>query len=137
MLIISAKMLERKGSISPSSFYVQLPDYQSHVLALSIQQMNCSCCWCKSRKLGGRGSSRFPCVTPVVESFSTDLLRAMIRQGHIQNPVKHPVQHPRWSSSAKIPNGLNTFTISEKNSNADVRLKSKCVSDWRYCKCRV
>ena len=111
MLIISAKMLERNGSISPSTFYVQLPDYQSHVLALSIQQMNCSCSWCKSRKLGGRGSLRFPCVTPVAESFSTDLLRAMIRQGHIQNPVKHPVQRPRWSYSAKIGNGLNKFTI--------------------------
>ena len=37
-----------------------------------------SCClyvWCKSRELGGRGSPRFP--TPMVESFSTDLLLAI------------------------------------------------------------
>ena len=39
------------------------------------------CCfhvWCNSRELGGRGSSRFPCVTPVVESFFSDLLQAII-----------------------------------------------------------
>ena len=37
-----------------------------------------SCClyvWCKSRELGGRGSPRFP--TPMVESFSADLLLAI------------------------------------------------------------
>ena len=34
MLIVSAKFPERDGSISPSSFYRQLPDYQSHVLVL-------------------------------------------------------------------------------------------------------
>ena len=116
MLIISAKILEREGNISASSFYVKLPDYQSPVLALSTQQVNCSCCWCKLRELGGRGSPRFPCITPLVESFSADLFRAMIRQGHIQNlnPVKHLVQHPQWSSSAKIANGLKTLTISAK-----------------------
>ena len=32
LLIASVKILERQGSISPSSFYGQLPDYQSHVL---------------------------------------------------------------------------------------------------------
>ena len=26
------------------------------------------CAWCESRELGGRGSSRFSCVTPVVET---------------------------------------------------------------------
>ena len=38
------------------------------------------CAWCKSRELGGRVSQRFPCVTPVLESSSSDLLRAII--GH-------------------------------------------------------
>ena len=28
------------------------------------------CVWCESRELGSRGSSRFSCVTPVVETFS-------------------------------------------------------------------
>ena len=32
--------------------------------------------WCKSGELIGRGSPRFPYVTPVVESFSSDALRA-------------------------------------------------------------
>ena len=34
--------------------------------------------WCKSRELGGRESPRFPSVTAVVESFSSDLPRAKI-----------------------------------------------------------
>ena len=38
----------------------------------------CFCFWCKSRKLGGRDSPRLPCVTPVVKSFSSDALRALI-----------------------------------------------------------
>ena len=66
MLIASAKIPEGKRSISPSSFNGQLPDYQSHVLALSTQQMSSSSCWCKSKELGGRESPIFPCVTPVV-----------------------------------------------------------------------
>ena len=36
LLVASAKILEPEGGISPPSFYGQLPDYQSHVLALSI-----------------------------------------------------------------------------------------------------
>ena len=32
--IASAKITNRKGSISPPSFYGQLPDYQSHVFSL-------------------------------------------------------------------------------------------------------
>ena len=34
LFFASAKILEREGGISPSSFYVQLPDYQSHVFSL-------------------------------------------------------------------------------------------------------
>ena len=34
------KMLEQEGSISPVRFHGQLPDYQSHVFALSIQYMS-------------------------------------------------------------------------------------------------
>ena len=30
------------------------------------------CVWCESGELEGRTSSRFPCVTPVVETFSSD-----------------------------------------------------------------
>ena len=31
--------------------------------------------WCKSKELGGRGSTRFP--TPMAESFSADFLQAI------------------------------------------------------------
>ena len=33
---------------------------------------SCICVWCESGELGRRRSSRFPCVTPVVETFSSD-----------------------------------------------------------------
>ena len=35
----------------------------------------CICDWCESREMGGRGSVRLP--TPMVESFSADLLPAI------------------------------------------------------------
>ena len=35
VFIASKKIPERKGSILPYRFYGQLPDYQSHLLALS------------------------------------------------------------------------------------------------------
>ena len=34
MFIASAKISEREGSISPASFYGQLPEYWSHVFSL-------------------------------------------------------------------------------------------------------
>ena len=37
----------------------------------------CFCVWCKSRELGGRGSPRFPCLTPVVKCLPSDLLQAI------------------------------------------------------------
>ena len=44
-----------------------------------VKISSCSfCVWCKSRELGARGSPRVPCATAVVESFSSDLPRAMI-----------------------------------------------------------
>ena len=38
----------------------------------------CFCVWCKSRESGDRMNPRFPCVTPMVERFSSDLLRTII-----------------------------------------------------------
>ena len=52
---------------------------KSHVLALSNYAVDeFSSYWSKSRELGGKGSPRFPCVTPVVGSSSSELLRAII-----------------------------------------------------------
>ena len=91
----SVKTLEREGRISSSSnFCGQLADYYSHVFSVihtlpldefSFKEIRtwgqskisscCLCVWCKSRELGGKGSSRFP--TPTMESFSADLLPAI------------------------------------------------------------
>ena len=85
MHIASAKIPEHEGSISPSRSYGQLLDYQSHVCSLIypvdelfLKEMRtwgqskissyCFCFWCEPRESGGKGSSRFPCVTPVVEN---------------------------------------------------------------------
>ena len=35
------------------------------------------CVWCKSRELGGSGSPRFPCLTPVMKCLPSDLLHAI------------------------------------------------------------
>ena len=85
--IASVKIPECKENISPSTFYGQLPNYNSHVFSLiypvddfSLKEVRtwgqckfsfyCSCVWCESRKSGGKGSSRFPCVNPMVETSS-------------------------------------------------------------------
>ena len=83
--IASAKILEREGSISPFSFKGQPPDYWSHTFSLacpvdelSFKEMRawcqskftsyCICVLCESGELGGRRSSRFLFVIPVVET---------------------------------------------------------------------
>ena len=93
--IASAKIPKYEESISPPSFYGQLPDYQSHVFSLiypvdefflkemrAWRQYNilfyCFCVWCESRESGGRGSSKFPFVTPVVETSSIIIIIIII-----------------------------------------------------------
>ena len=58
---------------------------------------HCICVWCESGELGGRRCSRFPCVTPVVESSSDKVDK-----------------HQQWSSSAKTANSINMLTVSAK-----------------------
>ena len=43
--------------------------------------------WCKPGVLGGRVSPRFPFVTPVVQSLSSDLLQAISHwaKSHLEN----------------------------------------------------
>ena len=115
MHIASAKIPEREGSISPSSFDRQLPDYQSHVFSLiypvlefSFQEMKtwgqsknssyCFCVWFESRELGGMGSSRF--------HFQYQWWKPPQRESHLNS-----IRHQRWSSSVKTANGLNTLTV--------------------------
>ena len=106
---------------------------------LPMQKINSPIYQCKLRELGSKGSPRFPCVIPVVESFSYDPFRDIINigQGHIQNSVKYLVKGLQWSFPAKLANNFNTLTISAKTFTVDVRLGSKCASNWRYCKCEV
>ena len=60
MLTASAKIRERQGSISPSSFYGHLPDYLSYVLALSTKTMSFSFgSWSSWTKQGGWANLRF------------------------------------------------------------------------------
>ena len=81
----------------------------------------CVCVWFESRELGGRGSPRFPCVTPVVESFPSDLLRAIVSywvESHLESCQAYHV-------------------FPQKSSTADVRLDSICASNWSCFKCEV
>ena len=72
--------------------------------------MSFPCYWCKSRELGGRSSPRFPCVTPVEESFSSDLLWAIISYWvglHLEScqtsyPSKHLSRHVLKTSSTRL-----------------------------------
>ena len=78
----------------------------------------CFCVWCKSRELAGRRSPRFPCATPVVESFFSDF-RATISywaESHLES-----CQTSTMELSCEITNGFNTLTISPKSSITDVR----------------
>ena len=75
------------------------------------------CDWCEWRELGGRVSRRFPCVTSVMESFS-DLWAIIIY----------------WTESHLKSCPSSTMELSpfcKKSTTADVRLDSKCTSDWK------
>ena len=90
---VLAESLERKVSIPSFSFYRQSADCYSHVFSLihpvnefSLKEMRtwgqpmisswclCGRCYVWIKRIGGQGSPRF--LTPMVESFSTDLLTA-------------------------------------------------------------
>ena len=77
----------------------------------SVQDFILLFLWCKSGELGGTGNTRFPCVFPVVEGSSWDLLQALRSYYAELNWVS-------WLTS-------------------DVWLNSKCTSSWRCCPCRV
>ena len=77
-----------KGASNHSAFFGKWPTVISltHPMnKLSFKEMmmwgqsnissHCICDWCESRKMGGMGTPRLP--TPMVESFSADLLPAI------------------------------------------------------------
>ena len=137
MFIASAKILEREGSISPSSFYGQVPDYQSHLFSLAYpldefsfvemitlgQSKISSVCfhvWCESGELGGRKTFRGR-LTQVVETFS-DRVAFRIRSNI-----------PMELLCKKQPTALAPRLFPQKSSTTDFRPDSKCRSDWRCC----
>ena len=82
--------------------------------------------WCESKELGGRGSSRFPCVTAMVETSSD-----RVSEYYIKNSVRHQ----RWSSFAKRANGINNLTVSAKKASLQTSdLIPNADLTKRYCK---
>ena len=134
--IAPVKALEREEIISRSSFYRQLPDYQSHIFRLiypvdelPIKEMKIwgrskispyyFCVWCQSRELGGRGRgegrgcSRFLCITPVVDSFSDKVTFRIPSNINDNAPLR------------KQPTSLTRSLFPQKISTADVHSDSK------------
>ena len=85
---------------------------------------SCICVWCESGELRRRRSSRFPCVTPVVETFSIDRVTFRI-----------PSNINDGTPLRKQLTALIGRLLLQKSSTTDPRSDSKCGSDWRCCKC--
>ena len=128
--IASVKIPECKENISPSTFYGQLPNYNSHVFSLiypvddfSLKEVRtwgqckfsfyCSCVWCESRKSGGKGSSRFPCVNPMVETSSHRVT------------FRNPSNINDGAPLRKQSTGLTRWLFPQKSSTADLQPDSK------------
>ena len=75
---------------------------------------------CESEELGGRRSSRFPCVTRVVETSDGVAFRTPSNINYGAPLRKHPTV-------------LTCRLLLQKSSTADFRPNSKCGSAWRYC----
>ena len=109
LLIPSAKILELEGSISPSIFYRQLPDYWSHVFILiypvdefSLVEMKM---WIK--RIRRQGEFKIPLSNPSGEN--------LLRQNSLRQSSSVKTGAPLgWSFSVKTGSGLNTLTVSAK-----------------------
>ena len=75
------------------------------------------------KRIRRQGDSRFPCVTPVVETFSSDRITFRI-------PSNINYGAPVW----KLPTGLARWLFPQKCSTTDLRQDSKCRSVKRCCK---
>ena len=148
-IVTSAKIRELKRSISPTSFLwatarllvtrvslMYLVDkffiFSLLVLLKEKRQRSYFCVCCKLRELGPRGSPRFPCVTPVVVSFFSDLLQTIISywaESHLECCQTFTME----LSSENNPTILTSRKFPQKSSTADIRPDSECVSDWRCC----
>ena len=106
-------------SIPPSSFFGQLPEYQSQVFSLIYQVDEFSF---KKMKMLGQSNILTYCFLFGANQENQEALKVQdfllqprsgnlpLRQSRIWNPVKNH----RWSSSVKTVNILNTVTVSVK-----------------------
>ena len=85
---------------------------------------SCICVWCKSGEFRRRRSSRFPCVTPVVETSDRDTIRI---PSNINDGAPLRIQ----------PTALTHRLFPQNSSTTYLRPDSKCGSDWRRCECGV
>ena len=131
--ISSAKITDRKGSISPSSFYGQLTTISHTFSVISTQWMNllkgnedmgqykissyCSCVWWESRESRGRRSLRLLCITPVVETSSHRVI--------FRNPSNINDGYPLWKQSADLTCSL----FPQKSSTSGLGPDSKYETD--------
>ena len=68
----------RHTQTCPQTFQATLVSFKEMRTQGQSKISCCFCVCCKSIELGGRGSPRCPCVAPVMESFSSNLLRAIV-----------------------------------------------------------
>ena len=87
---------------------------------------SCICVWCESGELGRRKILIFPCVTLVVETFSSGRVTSRI-WSNINDEA------PLW----KQPITLTRQLFPQESSTTDIRPDSKCGCDWIHCECVV
>ena len=92
----------------------------------SKMSSSCISLWFESGELRRRRSSRFPCVTTVVETFSSDRVT-----------FRNPSNINNGALLKKQPMTLRRRLFPQKSSTEDFRPDSKCGSDWRCCECVV
>ena len=85
---------------------------------------SCNCVWCELGELGRRRSSRFPCVTPVVETFIS---------GRVSFRISLNIND--GAPLRKQPTTLTHRLFPQNNSTTDLQPDSKYGSDWRHCGC--
>ena len=131
--LATVRLLLSVCCVSSSSFYRKLSGSISHTFfALSITwgQSKISsyfiCIWCESEELRGRKSSRFPCVTLVVETFSSDWVE-----------FRTPSNINDGAHLRKQPTVLTCTLFPQKSSTTDFQPDSKCGSDRRCRECGV
>ena len=86
--------------------------------------------WCKTRELRSRVSPSSPCAIPVMESFPSGLLRVIISYGtksHLESCQTCMME--LVCENSQQPKDVDNSR--KKCLTADIRLDSKCASEWK------